>query len=490
MRHFYPVFSTLGGIVAVFAFALLVPAGVSYVHGDGELPVFLRAFALTLFVGGALWLATRSGVQRELQPRDGMLLVTLTWVVLPLFAAVPLLDHYRSQPEPLDFTHAYFEAVSALTTTGSTVLTNLDDLPVSMNIWRTFLQWIGGMGILILAVAVLPLLGVGGSQLFKAESAGPLKDTKLTPRITQTAKGLWSVYATMSLACVTAYWLGGMAPADAWMHMFSTVSLGGLSSHDRSFAYFDSAPLEMIAVVFMLIASCNFALYFVAARRRTLRGLLRDAETRGTLGLMLGSALFVAALLWWRGTYAEPLTALRHALFNVVSIASTTGFVTVDYLSWPVLPPVLMLLLSGVATSAGSTGAGIKMIRLLILLKQAKRELTRMVHPRAVQPLTIGGNTVDGTVISAVLGFMLLYGGTVIGLTMLLLLSDLDLLTSASAVFASVNCMGPGLGGVGPASNFEHLTDYQTWVLTLAMLLGRLELLSFMVLFTVRFWRK
>ncbi len=496
MRHFFPVFTVLGAIVGVFAFTMLVPAGVAYFTGggldagaDNGLHVFLRAFAITLTSGGGLWLATR-GTHRELQPRDGMLLVTLTWVVLPLFASLPLLDHFHASTQPLNFTHAYFEAVSGLTTTGSTVLVALDTLPPAINVWRTFLQWIGGMGILILAVAVLPLLGVGGSQLFKAESTGPLKDTKLTPRITQTAKGLWTVYAALSLACVTAYWLGGMTPLDAWMHMFTTVSLGGLSSHDASFGFFNSPLLEAVAIVFMLIASCNFALYFVAARRRSLHGLLSDMETRATLALMIGSALFVAALLWWRGTYAEPPVALRHAMFNVISIASTTGFVTVDYLQWPVLPPVLMLLLSGVATSAGSTGCGIKMIRLLILLKQAKRELTRMVHPRAVQPLTIGQQTVDGTVISAVLGFMLLYGVTIIGLTMLLLLSELDLVTSASAVFASVNCMGPGLGGVGPATNFTHLTDYQTWVITLAMLLGRLELLSFMVLFTLRFWRK
>jgi trk system potassium uptake protein TrkH len=489
MHSFQPVLAVLGMIVAVFGLAMAVPLGVAWAHDDPALGAFARPMALTVIGGAALWGLTRRR-RRELQPRDGVLLVVLAWTVLPLFASLPLLLHAREVGPALSFTDAYFEAVSGLTTSGGTVLSGLDALPPSVNVWRCFLQWLGGMGILVLAVAILPLLGVGGSQLFKAEAAGPLKDTKLTPRITETAKGLWSVYAALSLACVGAYWLAGMPALDAWMHMFTTVSLGGLSSHDASFGHFRSPLLEAIAIVFMLIASCNFALYFVAVRKRSLRGVLRDVETRATLGVMVGSGLVVAAVLVAAGTY-EPATALRHAMFNVVSIASTTGYSTVDYVQWPVLPPVLMLLLSGVATSAGSTGCGIKMVRLLILLKQARRELTRLIHPRAVQPLQLGGRIVESDVIFAVLGFMLVYGGTVLGLTMLMLLpGNLDLDSAMSAVIASVNCMGPGLGTVGPAANFGHLGDFQTWVLTAAMLLGRLELLAVLVLFTPQFWRK
>ena len=489
MRRLLPVLAVLGRILPVFGLAFLVPMAVAWQQGDAGFWAFPLPMGLAIVAGVAAILASRHH-RRELQPRDGVLLVVLTWTVLPAFAALPLMLYFNTHGPGLDWTHAYFEAVSALTTTGSTVLSGLDTLPPSINVWRTFLQWLGGMGILVLAVAILPLLGVGGSQLFRAEAAGPLKDAKLTPRITETAKGLWSVYATLSLACVLAYWLAGMKPLDAWMHMFSTVSLGGLSSYDASFGAFNSPLLEVISVVFMLIASCNFALYFMAVRRRSLRGVWRDTETRATLATMIGASLFVAGLLWVRGTYDDPLTALRYAFFNVVSVASTTGYANADYLQWPVFAPVLMLMLSGMATSAGSTGCGIKMIRVLILIKQTRRELTRLVHPRAVQPLTIGDQVVDSSVIFAVLGFMLVYGVVIIGLSMLLLLAGLDIVTAVSAVMASVHCMGPGLGSVGPAANFGHLGDFETWVLTLAMLIGRLEMLVFMVLFTRQFWRR
>jgi trk system potassium uptake protein TrkH len=389
----------------------------------------------------------------------------------------------------LSFTYAYFEAVSGLTTAGSSVLSNLDALPVSLNIWRTFLQWIGGMGILILAVAILPLLGVGGSQLFRAEAAGPVKDTKLTPRITGTAKGLWGVYAVFSVSCFVAFWLGGMTPLDAVMHMFTTVSLGGLSPHDASLAYFKSPLLEVITFVFMVAASCNFALYFVAMRKGNWRGFWRDPEMRATVGVLLAGGLFVALLLWVKGIYS-PLDALRYGMFNTVSVATTTGFVTADYLTWPVFAPVFMLILSGMATSAGSTGGGIKMMRMLILFSQARRELTRLVHPRAVQPVVMGGRVVDNRMIFAVMAFMLVYGGTIVLLSMVLMLTDLDPLTAFSAVVASVNCVGPGLGAVGPTSSYAALTDLQIWVCTLGMLLGRLEILSFLALLTPAFWRR
>lgn len=488
MDNIRPVVAVLGAILAVFGLTMTVPLTASWLLDDGILGVWPAPMALTVIVGLALWFPARR-LRRELQPRDGVLLVVLVWSVLPLFATFPLMGYAEGAGLELSFTDAYFEAVSGLTTTGSTVMTGLDALPASVNVWRTFLQWQGGMGILILAVAILPMLGVGGSQLFRAEAAGPLKDAKLTPRITQTAKGLWAVYFVFSLACFLAYWAGGMGGLDALMHMFSTVSLGGLSSHDASFGHFASPLLEAIAVFFMLLCSCNFALYFIAVRKRSLRPAWTDPELRATLAVMVGGVLLVTVVLVLNGVYA-PLTALRHAAFNVVSIASTTGYATLDYLQWPVFAPAFMLLLSGLATSAGSTGCGIKMVRLLILLKQARRELTRIVHPRAVQPVTFGGQTVGTEVIFAVLGYMLVYGVSIIGFTMLMLMSDIDLDTAVSAVVASIHCMGPGMGSVGPAGNYQHLTDYQTWVLTLAMLVGRVELLAFMVLFTPQFWRK
>lgn len=489
MQTLLPVLGLLGIIVVAFAFTLALPLGVSLWLGDGAQRAFAPALLLGVLAGAALWALTRR-FGRELQARDGVLLVVLAWSVLPVLGAMPLHVYFEQVGRPISWTDAYFEAVSGLTTTGSTVLTGLDRLPASINVWRTFLQWLGGLGILILAVAILPMLGVGGSQLFRAEAAGPLKDSKLTPRITETAKGLWTVYAVLSLACAAAYWLGGMTPLDAVMHMFSTVSLGGLSSHDASFGHFASPTLEAIAVVFMLVCSCNFAVYFLAVRKGSMMVVARDPETRATLAVMIGSALLVTAVLWARQTYDDPLAALRHAAFNVISVASTTGYATVDYLQWPVFPPVLMLLLSGVATSAGSTGCGIKMVRLLILVKQTRRELTRLIHPRAVRPVTLGGHAVDNNVIFAVLGYMLVYGVTLTGFVMLLLLTEMDLETAIGAAVGSLHCMGPGLGPAGPAGNYAGFTDFQKWVLTLAMLIGRVELLSFMVLFTRQFWRK
>ena len=487
MRDLLPVLRVLGMLMVMFALSMLLPFAVSWFTDDGIWRIYPWAIGITAAAGLSLWIGL-DHFRRELQPRHGVILVTLVWVVLPLCAMLPLVLGMGHVGLSISFTHAYFEAVSGLTTTGATVLTGLDALPVSINVWRTFLQWLGGMGILILAVAILPLLR-GGAQLFRAEAAGPIKDTKLTPRVTETAKGLWGVYGVFSLACLLAFWAAGMSPLDALMHMFATVSLGGLSSHDTSFAYFDSPLIELTALVFMLLASCNFALYFVAMRKGRWDGFWRDPEMRATLAVLLGGGLIVALLLWAKGVYG-PVEALRYGLFHVVSVATTTGFTTVDYLTWPVFAPVLMLLMSGVATSAGSTGGGIKMVRMLILLKQARRELTRLAHPRALQPVRLGTGVVDNRMIFSVLAFMLVYGATVITLSMVLLLTDLDPVTAFSAVLASVHCMGPGLGAVGPSSNYAVLTEFQTWVCTLAMLLGRLEILSFMALLSPAFWRR
>jgi trk system potassium uptake protein TrkH len=484
-----PVCAILGAIVMAFAATMLVPLGVSLAYGDAALSAYPPAMGITFVSGLLMWLAGRRH-RRELQRRDGALLVSFAWTGLPLFSSLPLLLYFRDAGTPMSFTDAYFEAMSAFTTTGATVIAGLDALPPSINVWRCFLQWLGGMGILVLAVAILPLLGVGGSQLLRAETSGPMKDTKLTPRITETAKGLWSVYCAMSLVCVAAYWLAGMSMLDAWIHMFTTLSLGGLSSHDMSFAHFQSPLLEWVAVPFMLVASCNFALYFVAVRKRSLRPLWSDPELKGTLLTMIAASLFVAVLLWVKGSYDDPLVALRMAAFNVVSIASTTGFSSADYTKWPIFVPILMLMLSGVATSAGSTGAGIKMARVMILFKQARREMARIAHPHAIHPVMLGDSPVTPPTLFAVLGFMLVYGATILVLTMALLLSDLGFDTAFSAVVASVNNMGPGLNEIGPAGNFAGLSDYQTWVCTVAMLLGRLEMLSFLVLLTPAFWRK
>jgi trk system potassium uptake protein TrkH len=334
------------------------------------------------------------------------------------------------------------------------------------------------------------MVSSGAGQLFRAESTGPLKEVKLTPRIAETAKGLWGVYSLLSCTCLIAYSVGGMSWADAWLHMFSTMSLGGLSSYDASFGAFQSPTLEWICIFYMFMASGSFALYFVALVKRDPRSIFSDPEWRGSMLIMLGASFLVALLLLARHVIEDPLTALRTALFNVVSVASTTGYSTADFSKWPVFAPVLMLLLSGIATSAGSTGAGIKMARLVILMKQARREIFRLLHPRAVHPLVINGETVRNETVFSVMAFMLVYGASVLVLTFVLLASDNSLDVAFSAVVACINNMGPGLNEIGPAGNFSVFDEFELMVLSLAMILGRLEMMAFLAIFTVEFWRE
>ena len=479
------VFALMGRIVVVFALLMLVPLGFALSEHDPAEGPFLLALLITLITGLLMSLTMRR-FRRELQPRDGFLLVTLTWLLLPAFGALPLMLAIPG----LSFTDGYFEAMSGLTTTGATVLTGLEKLPLSVNVWRCFMVLVGGMGIIVLMVAILPLLGVGASQLFNSETAGPMKDQKLTPRIAETARGLWLVYFAIATACFLALRVAGMGWADAFMHMCSVMGLGGFAAYDASFAAFNSPLIEAVAVLFMLLAGVNFSLYFLLWRQRSPRALLRNPEARAYVMLMAGSVLLIAVFLNVKGVYPSFAESLRHAAFNVVSIATTTGFATVDYALWPAFAPVFMLFLCSFATCAGSTGGGIKLIRSILLVKQALRELTRIVHPRAVVPVTLGGAVVPSQVMYSVLAFMLIYGGVMVGVSLLLLLSGMDIVSATTAAIACINNTGPGLGQVGPASNYQGLTDFQTWVCSMAMMLGRLEMLSVLVLFTPQFWRK
>ena len=481
-----PVLAVMSRVIVAFSFAFLVPTVWAWFEDDPvDQLIWEAGFALTLISGLLLWWLTRRH-RRELLARDGFLLVNLVWVVLPAYSALPL---YLSVPD-LNWSRAYFEAMSALTATGATALSGLDHLPVSVNVWRCFLQLIGGLGIMLLVVAVLPLLGLGGMQLYKAETPGPMKDTKFTPRISETARGLWGVYFLFSLACLAAYRWAGMSWADAFMHMCTTMGLGGFSAYDASFAHFNSERIEWVAVVFMTLAGISFVRYFVVLRNRSLRPITGDREIRTYLALLVLSTLVVMALLLIHGVYDDPLQALRMSAFHVVSLATTTGYAATDYAQWPVFAPVFLLFLGCFASCAGSTGGGIKMVRMILLIKQARRELVRIIHPRVVNPVTLAGHVVPMSVMTAVFGFMLIYGAATMGLSMLLLFSGLDVVTAFSAVVATVNNIGPGLGQVGPAGNFGGLSSFQTWVLSFAMLLGRLELLTVLVLLTGHFWRK
>ena len=475
----------IGFIVAMFSLTLLVPLGFAWAGADAARGAFTVAFAITVGSGLLVYLATRR-FQRELQPRDGFLLVTLVWSVLPGFAMLPLL---LSVPD-LAVTQAYFEAMSGLTASGGTVLSGLDALPLSINVWRCFLQFIGGLGIIVLAVAVLPLLGAGGTQLYRAETPGPMKDTKLTPRIAETARGLWTIYFVLSGLCMLAYRASGMTWPDAFMHMCSTMGLGGFSSHDASFGYWNSPAIEAVAIVFMLVAGINFTRYFMVWRGRSIMPLVRCVETRCYLAAIGGTILLISAYLAVQLIFPSFAIALRHTAFHVVSLATTTGYAAADYGQWPLFASMLMILLGCFAGCAGSTSGGIKMVRMLLLVKQARHELVRIVHPRVVNPVTLNDMAVPQPVLSAVLAFMLIYGAVLSGLTLIMLASGLDVVTAFTAVVASVNNIGPGLGDVGPSLNYTGLNAFQTWLCSFAMMLGRLELLAVLVLFTPQFWRK
>jgi trk system potassium uptake protein TrkH len=481
----FAVLNLLSVVTLVFALAMAAPLAVSYALQDGALEAFGEAMAITAAAGLAVRLATR-GRRRELQVRDGFLLVALGWTLLPAFSALPLLFVVPG----LSFTDAYFEAMSGLTATGATVLSGLDLLPPSLNLWRCELQWFGGMGVIVLAVAILPLLGVGGRQLLKAETPGPMKESQLTPRITETAKGLWLVYAGLTAACGLAYSLAGMGGLDAAMHAFTTLGLGGFSSHDASFAHWDSPLIEAVAIAFMLAAGVNFATHFSALHRASIAPYAQDPEALPFLGLIAASVAGIAGVLLAHGIYAEPGSALRYAAFNVVSVATTTGYASTDYALWPVFAPLWMLFICAFATCSGSAGGGIKMMRALLMYQQALRELQRLLHPRALIPVKLGGKVVENHIIFAVLAYMLVYGVTMAAITLLLTATGLDLLTALSAAAACVNNLGPGLAQVGPAGTYATLNDFQTWICAGAMLLGRLELLTVFVLLTPGFWRK
>jgi trk system potassium uptake protein TrkH len=484
MNRYAPVLRALGMITMLFALTILPPLILSYAVDDGAQAVYDEVFALTLLCGLFLWVRYRH-VSRELGVRDGFLMVVLVWTVLPAFAALPFMLYLG-----VSHTDAYFEAMSGLTTTGATVLSGLDMLPMSINLWRHQLVWVGAMGLIVLAVAILPLLGIGGRQMFKAETPGPMKDAKMTPRIAETAKGLWAVYVAVSLLCILAYHFAGMDWFDAVCHGFSTMGLGGFSTHDASYGYFNSPAIELVAIVFMLIAGMNFGTLFLAARGRSLHPYVHDPEARWFLAVCLASVLLIAVFIWLAGIYAEPLTALRHAAFNVISIATTTGYASVDYAQWPLFAPFWMLFLCSFATSAGSTGGGIKMARALLLYKQVYREVIRAMHPNAVHSVRFGGHVAPQPILFAVLAFAFMYMVSIVALTLILVFTGLDVVTAFTAIVASVNNTGPGLGDVGPSTTFAVLEDFQTWVCIFAMLLGRLEIFTLLVVLTPAFWRR
>lgn len=473
----------LGLLLMLFSLTMLPPALVSLFYEDGTATPFLKAFAALLGLGVLIWLPVCKR-REELKLRDGFVVVVLFWSVLGLAGALPFV---LSTHLHISLTDAVFESISGLTTTGATVIVGLDNLPPAILYYRQQLQWLGGMGIIVLAVAVLPMLGIGGMQLYRAETPGPMKDNKLTPRITETAKALWYIYLGLTIACALAYWLAGMTPFDAIGHAFSTVAIGGFSTHDASIGYFESALIEMIAVVFMLISGVNFALHFVAWNRKRLHGYWVDSEFRFYLALMGATTAAVFLGLYLTGTYAGWGESFTQGLFHTVSIATTTGFTTTAFYEWPAFLGILLLFSSFVGGCAGSTGGGIKVIRFLLLIKQGLREIDRLIHPNAQLPVRVGGRSVNHRVVDAVWGFFSLYVASFTLMYLALATTGLDLTTAFSAVAASINNLGPGLGEVG--AHFADLNSPAKWILCFAMLLGRLEIFTLLVLLSPTFWR-
>lgn len=484
MTRFAPVYSMLGLILVLFGLTLLVPLGLAHWSGDGAEQSFDVAFLLTVLCGAFLWVRYRR-CKHDLKVRDGFLLVVLVWTVLPIFGALPLALQLG-----LTHTDAYFEAVAGLTATGATVISGLDQLPPSINLWRCLMHWLGGMGLIVLAVAILPLLGIGGRQMLQVEIPGPMKDSRMTPRVAETAKGLWLVYFAITIACILAYRWAGMSWFDAVCHAFSTVALGGFSTHDASIGYFDSVAIEWITIVFMIFSGINYATHFIAFKGRSFRAYARDPEAGWFIGVLAVSVVILSNYIWKDGVYPEISTALRHTLFHVVSIATTTGYSTTDYAQWSMFAGLWLLFLCSFATSAGSTGGGIKMMRALLLYKQVYRELVRAMHPAAVYNVRLGGQTAPQSVLFAVLAFAFVYMVCIVTLTLLLSFTGLDTITAFSAVAASINNLGPGLGLVGPSGSYQVLGDFQAWVCIFAMLLGRLEIFTLLVVLTPAFWRK
>lgn len=474
----------LGLLLVLFSSTHIPPLIVSFIYEDGSWIAFFDALWITLLTGLILWFPVRR-VRRELRLRDGFLVVVLFWTVLGLFGALPL---YISTSPNLSLTDAVFESISGLTTTGATVIVGLDELPKSILFYRQMLQWLGGMGIIVLAVAILPMLGVGGMQLYRAETPGPMKDSKLTPRINETAKALWYIYFSLTLACATAFWLAGMSVFDAISHSFSTVAIGGFSPHDASIGYFDSPAIEAICIVFMVLGGVNFALHFSAVRNASFKPYWHDEECRGYIAVLLLTALVCVFALLISGTADGPDDALRKGLFHSVSIATTTGFATDAFYQWPPFIALLLIMASFIGGSAGSTGGGMKVIRFLLLLKQGMRELKRLVHPNAHLVIKMGGGALPEKVIEAVWGFFSAYVAVFIITMLFLLMTGMDQVTAFSAVAACLNNLGPGLGDVG--AHYGDISDAAKWVLCLTMLLGRLEIFTLLVLLTPAFWKR
>lgn len=476
------IFKVLGLLLMLFSITMTPPLMVSFWYGDGGHFSFVIAFVITLLTGLALWYPNMRST-RDLRTRDGFLVTALFWVVLGLFGSLPFVF---SDAANLSFVDATFESLSGLTTTGATVIVGLDHLPQSLLYYRQQLQWLGGIGIIVIAVAILPMLGIGGMQLYRAETPGPVKDRKLTPRIAETAKALFFIYLGLTVVCTLSYWMAGMTLFDAVGHAYSTVAIGGFSTHDGSIGFFDNSAIMVIGIVFMIVSGMNFALHFVAWRERSLRHFWLDPECRFYLAVITLSILLTSGYLFYSATYNAGESLLQGS-FTLVSVLTTTGFTASDFSAWPSFLPYFLFFTAFMGGCAGSTAGGMKMIRVLLVFKQGMREVHRLIHPNAITPVKLGTSSVSDRIVWAVWAFFIAYALAFLVICVLLLATGLDFLTAFSAAGACLTNLGPGLGAV--SAHFGELTAMAKWILCVAMVMGRLEVFTLLVLFTPGFWR-
>jgi len=504
--HFKAVSKVLGVIIAMFSLSIIPPLVISFVVDDGAFGVFLASFLATFGVGFVFWFPARSN-RDQLGVREGFLIVAAFWVSLATVGTLPFL---LSESLHIGFTDAFFESMSGLTTTGATVLTGLDSLPMSILYYRQQLQWLGGMGIVVLAIAVIPMLGIGGMQLYLAEMPGATKESKLTPRIKETAKALWMIYLSLTAICAFFYWLAGMSVFDAIAHSYSTIAIGGFSTHDASFAYFQNDLILVFAIVFMALAGINFALHFRVLSKlhirsyfkkrllsehyrtfkssiKSLSGYLVNTELRVYLAILCTSAVIVCTVLLFHGVYRTFWDTVKHGIFQVVSIATTSGFTTDEFAGWPLFLPAMLLATSIIGGCIGSTAGGLKVMRVVLLFKQGRREILQLIHPNGVFPIRLNNQNVQEKIINSVWGFFALYVVSFVVLALVLQATGLDLTTAYSTVTACLNNMGPALGDA--TVTYANLPSSSKWVLAFTMLLGRLELLALLILLAPRYWR-
>ena len=485
LHRYAAVQQVLGLLLMVFSLSMLPPMAVSLFYNDGALRAFGTGLWITLAFGAGVWWPVRNA-HTDLKLRDGFLVVVLFWVVLSAFGAIPL---YVTESGWHTYLDALFESVSGLTTTGATmVASGLDHMPRSLLYYRAQLHWLGGMGVIVLAVALLPILGVGGMQLFKAETPGPMKDAKLTPRIAGTARALWLVYVALTVACALAYWAAGMSLFDAICHAFSTLATGGFSTHDASIGHFKSPGLEYVVMLFMLLGTFNFAVHFTVWRERNPLTYLRDVEVRACLVTIAGFILLIFLPVYFAETLGSFGATLRTVAFQVISYGSTTGFATTDPSRWPMYAPLMLILCGFMIGCAGSTSGGVKVVRLLLFVKQAIREMYHLIHPNAAAPIKLQGKVVPDSVVYAIGGFFSVYIGATIVLTFIMMTTGLDPVYAFSAVAACINNMGPGLGALN--GSMASINDFGKCVLIFTMLLGRLEIFTLLIVFTPGFWRR